>query len=467
MSEVAVRIEKARPRRFRPYPEYTDSGVEWLGELPAHWEARRLRFVVETSITKKEVRDLDPETEVSFVPMEAVREYGGIDLNSTKALSEVADGYTYFRNGDVIVAKITPCFENGKGALASDLCSDIGFGTTELHVLRPSFHVDPRFLLYLTFSDHFRRTGTASMYGAGGQKRISDDFIRDFRHPIPSLREQCAITAFLDRETAQIDAQVAKKERLIELLQEKRTALITRAVTRGLDPNVPMKDSGVEWLGKIPAHWNTAPVYARYEVALGKMLDAKRVTGESSGRYLRNVDVQWDAINVEDLPEMDFLPSERNRYLLRPNDLLVCEGGEVGRAAIWGGELDECYYQKAIHRVRPWSDSEIPRFLYFLMYALAKGGVFTAGGNPNTIDHLTAVQLRHYRMAFPTTSEQRAIAAFLNQETVEIDALIGKIREAIGLLKKFRIALISAAVTGKIDARAASAEATAGQGGTP
>ena len=98
------------------------------------------------------------------------------------------------------------------------------------------------------------------MYGAGGQKRISDDFIRDFRHPVPGLPDQRAIVAFLDRETAKIDALVARKERLIELLQEKRTALITRAVTRGLDPNVPMKDSGVEWLGEIPAYWKLIPL---------------------------------------------------------------------------------------------------------------------------------------------------------------------------------------------------------------
>ena len=298
-----------------------------------------------------------------------------------------------------------------------------------------------------------RRPILIALSAGGGQPNLSQDDLRQLRIPAPPLDEQHAIADFLDRETARIDGSVERKERLIELLQEKRTALITRAVTRGLDPNAPMKDSGVEWLGEIPAHWHIAPVYARYEVALGKMLDAKGVTGKSSRKYLRNVDVQWDSVNVEDLPEMDFPPSVRNRYLLRPEDLLVCEGGEVGRTAIWGGDLDECFYQKAIHRVRPWFDSEIPRFFYFLMYGLAKRGVFTAGGNPNTINHLTAVQLRHYRLPFPATGEQRAIAAFLDRETARIDALIAKVRQAIHHLKEFRSALISAAVTGKIDVR--------------
>ena len=281
MTEVTDRIDEARPRRFRPYPAYRDSGVEWLGEIPQDWELFRLRFVVKTSVTKKEVRELDPETKVSFVPMEAVGEYGGLDLDATKPLSEVVDGYTYFRNGDVIVAKITPCFENGKGALASRMSSGIGFGTTELHVLRPSGHLDARFLLYLTFSDHFRCIGTASMFGAGGQKRISDDFIRNFRHPVPGLSEQRAIATFLDRETAKIDGLVERKERLIELLQEKRTALITRAVTRGLDPNVPMKDSGVEWLGEIPAHWEVNRVKWVARMESGHTPDKK-------------VDAYWD-----------------------------------------------------------------------------------------------------------------------------------------------------------------------------
>ena len=311
----------------------------------------------------------------------------------------------------------------------------------------------PRYLTYLHAAFYAARINVRSIKQSTGIQNLDSESYLNESVGLPRRREQRAIATFLDRETARIDGLVERKERLTELLQEKRTALITRAVTRGLDPNVPMKDSGVEWLGEIPAHWDIAPVYARYEVALGKMLDTKRVTGESSGRYLRNVDVQWDAVNVEDLPKMDFPSSERNRYLLRPEDLLVCEGGEVGRTAIWDGELDECFYQKAIHRVRPWSDSEIPRFFYFLMYALAKRGVFTAGGNPNTIDHLTAVQLRHYRVPFPGTSEQHSITAFLDRETAEIDALIAKVHQAIGYLKEFRTALISGAVTGKIDVR--------------
>ena len=229
------------------------------------------------------------------------------------------------------------------------------------------------------------------------------------------------------------------------------TERIEEAHSRRFRPYPQYKDSGVEWLGEVPLHWAIAPVYARYEVALGKMLDAKRVTGESSGKYLRNVDVQWDAINVDDLPEMDFPPSERSRYLLRPRDLLVCEGGDVGRTAIWNGGLDECFYQKAIHRVRPWSDSENPRFFYFLMYALAKRGVFTAGGNPNTIDHLTAIQLRHYRVPFPASNEQRAIAAFLDREIEKINALVTRNERLIELLQEKRAARITRAVTRGLD----------------
>ena len=232
------------------------------------------------------------------------------------------------------------------------------------------------------------------------------------------------------------------------------TDWVGEQLPRRFPPHPDYKESSVQWLGEVPASWDIAPVYARYEVALGKMLDAKRVTGESSGKYLRNIDVQWDAVNIDGLPEMDFPPFDRNRYLLRRGDLLVCEGGEVGRTAIWGGELDECFYQKAIHRVRPRSACDVPRFFYFLMYAMAKRGVFTAGGNPNTIDHLTAVQLRRYRVPIPAAGEQRAIVAFLDREMAKIDALVARKARLIELLQEKRTALITRAVTRGLDPHA-------------
>ena len=132
------------------------------------------------------------------------------------------------------------------------------------------------------------------------------------------------------------------------------------------------KESGIDWLGCVPREWEVAPLYSRYEVALGKMLDSKRVTGEHLAPYLRNVDVRWDSVNVEGLPEMDFSLRDRLRYGLRVKDLLVCEGGEVGRTAMWLGELAECYYQKAIHRLRPLRGDQHPRFLF---YGSPPGGV--------------------------------------------------------------------------------------------
>jgi len=155
-----------------------------------------------------------------------------------------------------------------------------------------------------------------------------------------------------------------------------------------------MKDSGIEWLGVIPKHWDLPPLYARYSVELGKMLDAKRITGEFLLPYLRNIDVQWDRVNVENLPEMDIAPDEYNRFTLTEGDLVICEGGEVGRTAMWHGELQVCAFQKAIHRVRPRSVRDVQRFFYYVMRTAAGSGVFLAYGNPNTIPHLTAEKLR-------------------------------------------------------------------------
>jgi len=242
--------------QWKPYPAYKESGVEWLGEVPEHWVVKRLRFAAQTSPSKSEVSNLSPDTQVSFLPMEQIGEDGQLSLQEVRVLEEVQQGgYTYFRDGDVVVAKITPCFENGKGALCAGLLNGVGFGTTELHVIRVHKDIDSKFVFYITKSRSFRILGAAMMRGSAGQQRVPDDFVKDFPIALPSLVEQHAIATFLDCETTMVDTLIAKKERQIKLLQEKRAAIISHTVTKGLDASVPLKDSGMGWLGEIPAHW--------------------------------------------------------------------------------------------------------------------------------------------------------------------------------------------------------------------
>lgn len=215
----------------------------------------RLRRFARLNPGRAEVAHLPSDFEVTFLPMERVSELGEVDYSVTRSLGEVRSGYTYFRDGDVVVAKITPCFENGKSARILGCTNGIGFGTTEFHVIRVEPEVTARYLSYVVRSSEFLGRGAAAMSGAAGQQRVPEDFVLDFPVPIPPLPVQRAIADFLDRKTAALDGLIARKERLLELLAERRAALIHRAVTRGLDPDVPMKDSGVPWIGEIPAHW--------------------------------------------------------------------------------------------------------------------------------------------------------------------------------------------------------------------
>jgi type I restriction enzyme S subunit len=224
------------------------------GELPEGWTRRRLRFDVRLN-PKKSSLDMEPDELVSFVSMDAVGEYGGLNLDDVRELAEVYNGYTYFADGDLCIAKITPSFENGKGALAEGLTNGVGFGTTELHVVRPGPSIDRRFLFYVSIADDFRKLGESEMYGAGGQKRIDEGFIKDWMPSLPPLDTQRRIARFLDEKTARIDGLVEKKRTLLDRLAEKRQALITRAVTKGLNPGAPLKPPGIDWLGDIPAHW--------------------------------------------------------------------------------------------------------------------------------------------------------------------------------------------------------------------
>lgn len=223
-------ISQAVTRGLNPNAPMKESDVVWLGEVPKHWEVKRLRFAIQLNPVKSEL-NLPDDALVSFVPMEAVNLHRNLTLTQEKNISEVYKGYTYFRDNDIVIAKITPCFENGKSAIAQNLTNGIAFGTTELHVLRVNNLLSNPFLYYLSKSDLFMKAGEAEMYGAGGQKRVPEEFIKNFQVALPPLAEQTAIADYLDTQIAHIDCLSQKVEQAIGRLKEYRTALITQAVT--------------------------------------------------------------------------------------------------------------------------------------------------------------------------------------------------------------------------------------------
>jgi restriction endonuclease S subunit len=252
--------------QLNPYPAYKDSGVPWLGEVPEHWGVRRLKQVARLNPGKTEARALlEQDAPVTFLPMERVYADGRIEATEHLPISSVWNGFTYFRRGDVIVAKITPCFENGKGACLDTLPTEVGFGSTEFHVLRAANSIRAPFLYRITTLPDFRRLGADEMTGAAGQQRVPTSFIANFTVPCPPLPEQTAIVRFLDYKDRRIRRYIRAKQKLIKLLEEYRKALIHQAVTGKIDvrtgkPYPAYKDSGVPWLGKVPEHWEVVPL---------------------------------------------------------------------------------------------------------------------------------------------------------------------------------------------------------------
>ncbi len=370
------------------------------------------------------------------------------EITPTPVSQEESSSNT-FEIGDVLFGKLRPYLAKAWIAEFQGRC------TTEFLVMQPLEEIESRFLLYTCLSRKFVDTIDSSTFGAK-MPRADWDFISNLRIDLPPLHQQHAITDFLDQETAQIDALIVAKERVLDLLNEKRRAIITRAVTRGLNPNVTLRDSGIQWLGKIPAHWETPPVYARFEVQLGKMLDEKRIKGTHLAPYLRNVDVQWGKINTSDLPEMDFNEEDRRRYSLKVGDILICEGGEIGRCAIWKDEHFECYYQKALHRLRPIGDKDLPEFFVHVMRAIVEGGIFSSQSISATIQHLPAEKLRIVRYPAPSIKEQHDIVEYISNETAKLDSIRNANEKTIYLLKERRSALIAAAVSGQIPIKGVS-----------
>lgn len=437
---------------YKPYPAYKDSGVEWLGRVPEHWYVVRMRYAA--TLNPPVRRDLldDPDQEVSFLPMEAIGEDGSLNLEQNRPVADVRNGYSYFEDGDVAFAKVTPCFENGKGALMRGLRCAAGFGTTELTVLRPNLAVaDARYINYIVQGSSFRAFGAGAMTGAGGLKRVPDEFTRNFPVLLPELGEQRVIASTLDRETARIDALIEKKTRFIELLREKRQALITHAVTKGLDPNAKMKDSGVEWLGEVPEHWGVRSFkhLAGIRYGIGEP-PAYKAEGTP---LIRATNVDAGCIRSEGLVYVDpaDIPDKRIIWLAPGDIIVVRSGAYTGDSAI--------VQEHHCPAIAGFDMVVSPKCVnpFFLQYALLSRYL-----KSNQIDlekmraaqpHLNAEELGSCFVLLPPPIEQESIVAFLDHSTKRVDGVISKTLLSIDLLKERRSALITAAVNGQIDLR--------------
>ncbi len=415
------------------------------------WPYHRIKYLV--MINQRALNeDEDPERTIRYLDITSV---GRGALSAEPAEMTFGEAPSRARrlvqSGDTVVSTVRTYLRSVwpiKGDTAN-LVVSTGFA-----VLTPGQCLDSRFLGWWAQSNPFIEEVVARSVGVS-YPAISAVDIGNMAMPVPPTGSQTAIADYLDSETARIDKLIEKKQSMIELLDERFESQVFHAVTRGFSDARPLKPSRLSWIKEIPAEWGTPTVSTHFELQLGKMLNKKATNGPEQYPYLRNANVQWDRFDLDDLASMHFDEADRRRYELRPGDLLACEGGEVGRAAVWQGEVAECYFQKAIHRVRPRSTAN-SRYLMYCLRAAARHSVFAADGNLSTIAHLTNEQLRAYRFPWPPRDEQATIVEHLDMNARRTTKVKDLLSRQIDLLLEHRQALITAAVTGELDIPGAS-----------
>ena len=422
-----------------PYPSYRDSGVEWLGEIPAHWEVVRLKKIANVMFSSVDKHSFEDEESVFLCNYVDVYKNDIItsELGFMKATAskEEIKKFTLKRD-DVLITKDSESWNDIAIAayVPENLCNVVcGY---HLALVRPKTkQIDGRFLFY---SFHSRPINYQFEVEATGITRYGIDqyAIGSGLFVLPPLPEQRAIADFLDRETARIDALIARYQRLMELLEEKRASLISQAVTRGLDASVAMKDSGVEWLGEVPTHWN--------------LVKLKHIAQLKSG----------ESINSDDMHSEGYFPvyggnglrgytnayTHDGRFILIGRQGALCGNINYAEGKFWASE-----HAVVVTPVRPL----ITIWLGELLRAINLNQFSISAAQPG----ISVERINQLIIPFPPISEQKDIARLLDSETARIALIKEEIVSMIDKLKEYRTALISAAVTGKMDVRAGGSHA--------
>ena len=447
---------------YKPYPAYRDSNVEWIGQVPEHWSTLRLanigHLVKGNGGTKQDdaanglpcVRYGDLYTTYDFLIRE-IKKF---------IRPETASDYTAIKYGDLLLAASGETFEEiGKSAVILD--ENPAFCGGDVIILRPERKIDPVFLAFAAGS--VSAQAQKSLMGKGFTViHVYGNELRDLVISAPPKEEQDLIGAAIERETARIDALITKKTRLIELLKEKRHALIDHAVTKGLNPDAPMQDSDVEWLGEIPAHWLVAQLgkisIARCDGPFGSGLKSEHYQPDGV-RVVRLQNIGW--ASFKDGNEA-FISHDHWQGVLGcghevlPNDVLIGGLGDdknpLGRACVAPSNLGPAMVKADCYRFRLNTSRAEPEFIALALSATARSecGYLATGA---TRDRLNLGLASARVVALPPLNEQIEIVATLNRDTARIDLLTEKTQRSIDLLKERRAAFITAAVTGQIDLR--------------
>lgn len=450
---------------FPRYPSYKDSGVEWLGEVPEHWDIDRLKR--STIIAKNGIWGDEPQQDENDIPCVRVADFDRQALRvelTEPTIRNVVEKERVGRvlsRGDLLLEKsgggegqpvgCVVLYDDPRPAVCSNFVARV----------QTAPEMNSSFWRYVHAAAYTVRLNTRSIKQTSGIQNLDASQYLDERAGFPPLPEQTQIAAFLDRETAKIDELVTEQRRLMELLKEKRQAVISHAVTQGLNPDAPMKPSGIEWLGDVPAHWNQTAI--------------KRVFCYTVDNRGRTPPIQDDGIPMLEIkhivgdgcfPKQDFekfisqvTHDEFLRCYLQPNDILFGTVGSVGKVSLVPESFKFCIAQNVVgFRV---GMNHSYKYFYHLFGSGIFRGCLAKANKANIQDSIKVSDIVQEHLCVPPCAEQLAIASFLDPELAKFDALTAEAQRAIDLLQERRTALISAAVTGQIDVRQLTEEQTA------
>ncbi|OGS94605.1 MAG: restriction endonuclease subunit S [Gallionellales bacterium RIFCSPLOWO2_02_FULL_57_47] len=435
------------------YPDYKDSGVEWLGEVPGHWGVKSIKWLspVQRGASPRPIDDpkyFDDEGEYAWVRIADVSASDGELSETTQRLSEL---------GSSLSVKINPgeLFISIAGTVGKPCISAIKACIHDGFVYFPMLNIPPIFL-YRIFEAGVCYGGLGKF---GTQLNLNTDTIGSIRIALPPDDELQDVLSFLDRETGKIDALIAEQRRLVELLAEKRQAVISHAVTKGLNPNARMKDSGIEWLGDVPEHWEVRKMkHLATRIASGKTpLGGSEIYVDEGVMFLRSQNVYDEGLRLEDVAYIsEAIDEVMSVSSVRPNDILLnVTGASIGRSCVVPSEFPAANVNQHVCVIRLRTLAQVPFVGLFFKSMPVKNQIAHAQ-NGAAREGLNFDQIGNMSIAMPPSNEQKSITAFLDIETAKFDTLTAEAHRAIELLRERRSALISAAVTGKIDVRKAA-----------